>query len=418
MGKGFPAEGGKSITVDNLHLPTLRRDQSAIARHAARFKVVACGRRWGKTTLGLVMAAQAAAEGRRVWWVAPTYGLAFHPWRALKAALMPIWAYKSEAERHIDLPGGGFITVKSADDPDGLRGVGLDLVVVDEAAFIAEEAWTAALRPALSDRRGRALLISTPRGRNWFYHAYQRGLDRRNRVWRSWRYPTTKNPRIPREEVDEARSLLPEHIFRQEYEAEFLADGGVVFRNVHAAATAPRHATPIADHRYVMGIDFGRYQDFTALVVIDADAQPVPTMVALERFSAVSWGVQRTRIAALARRWDVRAILAEANAMGEPNIEALRREGLPIAGFTTTAFSKPPLIESLVKAIEDGEVCLLPDAVLLGELEAYAYTTDRYTGRTRYAAPPGLHDDTVIALALAWWLVSSPRLALAVAEVE
>lgn len=404
--------------MNDLHLPALRRDQGAIARHRARFKVVACGRRWGKTTLGLAIAAQSALEGQRVWWVAPTYGLAFHPWRTLKAALADRWVAKSETERHIDLPGGGFLTVKSADDPDGLRGVGLDLVVVDEAAFIAEEAWTAALRPALSDRRGRALLISTPRGRNWFYHAYQRGLDPHNRAWRSWRYPTAKNPLIPKAELEEARSLLPEAIFRQEYEAEFLAEGGEVFRNVRAAATAPANAVPIAGHRYLMGVDFGRYQDFTALAVLDADARPVPTMVALERFGAVGWSVQRARIAALARRWDVCAILAEANAMGEPNIEALRREGLPIAGFTTTAFSKPPLIESLVKAIEGGEVCLLPDAVLLGELEAYAYTTDRYTGRTRYAAPPGLHDDTVIALALAWRLVTSPRLTLAVAEAE
>ncbi len=413
-----PAKGGENIAANDLHLPTLRRDQRAIARHRARFKVVACGRRWGKTTLGLVIATQAALEGRRVWWVAPTYGLAFHPWRAIKAALAEEWTFKSEAERHIDLPGGGFLTVKSADDPDSLRGVGLDLVVVDEAAFIAEEAWTAALRPALSDRRGSALLISTPRGRNWFYHAYQRGLDRHNRAWHSWRYPTAKNPQIPRAEIEEAHGLLPEAIFRQEYEAEFLAEGGEVFRNVRAAATAPTDAAPIAGHRYLMGVDFGRYRDFTALAVLDADAQPAAAMVALERFGAVSWSVQRGRIAALARRWDVCAILAEANAMGEPNIEALRREGLPIAGFTTTAFSKPPLIEALVKAIEEGEVRLLPDAVLLGELEAYAYTTDRYTGRTRYAAPPGLHDDTVMALALAWRLVASPRLTLAVAEAE
>lgn len=359
------------------------------------------------------MAAHSARKGNRVWWVAPTYSLAFHPWRRFKATFHNEWEAKLEAERHIDLPGGGSITVKSADDPDGLRGVGLDALVIDEAAFMAEEAWTAALRPALSDRKGRALIISTPRGRNWFYHAFQRGLDELVSDWAAWRYPTVDNPLIGQAEIDDARALLPERIFQQEYEAEFLPDGGEVFRNLEAAACAPTDAQPVAGRRYVMGIDFARYQDFTALVVLDADRRE---MVALDRFSEVNWGIQRERIAALARRWGVSAVLAEANAMGEPNIEALHREQVPVSGFVTTAQSKPPLIEGLVAAIENLDLKLLPDPVLLGELEAYTYQNTPL-GRTRYSAPPGRHDDTVIALALAWRLASTPRLALAIAAV-
>ncbi len=414
-------EGAPPICPNSQPIPRLRPDQQAIAGHPARFKVVACGRRWGKTTLGLALAAEQARQGARVWWVAPTYGLAFHPWRAVKAAFAGQWTHKLEAERFVELEGGGTITVKSADDPDGLRGVGLDFVVVDEAAFVTEEAWGAALRPALADRRGRALLISTPRGRNWFYHAHQRGLDPLFEDWMAWRYPTAANPLILPAEIDEARAILPARIFQQEYEAEFLADGGEVFHNVQAAATAPAGAVYQPGHRYLMGIDFGRYLDFTAVVVLDAGGEfelaAAPAMVALDRFNEVNWARQRARIARLAGAWGVQAILAEANAMGEPNIEALRAEGLPVSSFTTTARSKPLLIETLVKAIEERAVALLPDPVLIAELEAYTYTNDRHTGRTRYSAPPGLHDDTVIALALAWWLASTPRLALAVAEV-
>lgn len=363
------------------------------------------------------MAVRRAQRGQHVWWVAPTYSLAFQPWRLLKRWLADHWDHKLESEHYIELPNGGSITVKTAENPDLLRGVGLDFVVIDEAAFVAEEAWTAALRPALSDRRGKALLISTPRGRNWFWRLFALGQDPLTRQWRSWRFPTRTNPLIAPQEIDEARATLPERIFRQEYEAEFLDDGGEVFRAVRAAVTTPAGATPIPGHRYLMGVDFGRSHDFTALAVLDADAQPVPALVALDRFSVASWSVQRGRIAALARAWGVWSILAEANAMGEPNIEALRAAGLPIAGFVTTAASKPPLIESLALAIEDGEIALLDDPVLIGELEAYTYTTDRITGRTRYAAPEGRHDDTVIALALAWRLASTPRLALAIAEV-
>lgn len=393
-------------------LPPLRPDQQKIADHAARFKIVACGRRWGKTTLGLWMAVQAARDGKRVWWVAPSYGLAFYPWRILKSATADLREGKLESERHIDLPGGGSLTVKSADDPDSLRGVGLDLVIVDEAAFVSEEAWTACLRPALSDRLGKALIISTPRGRNWFWYAFQRGKAPDVKDWYSWQAPTIANPHIEAQEVEEARALLPERIFRQEYEAAFLEDGSTVFRGVEAAATAPPDAEPVPGHTYFAGVDFGRYEDFTAVAVIDASTQ---VMVALDRFSEVSWEIQRARIATTARRWRVDAVLAEANAMGEPNIEALRQAGLPVMSFVTTSTSKTSLIENLVKAIESREIALLPDPALIGELQTFTYKYTSYG--TQYHAPAGHHDDTVIALGLAWRLVAQPRLAFGIAEV-
>ncbi len=351
-----------------------------------------------------------------MWWVAPTYGLAFHPWRALKAALAAEWAHKLESARHIDLPGGGSVTVRSADDADSLRGVGLDYLIVDEAAFVSQEAWAAALRPALSDRQGDALIISTPRGRNWFYHAFQRGRDPLVRDWAAWQAPTWGNPLITPQEVEEARGLLPARIFAQEYEAAFLEDGGAVFRGVRDAVAPCGQRAPLPGHSYVMGVDFGRYHDFTAAVVIDASAQPVPAVVALDRYNEVSWSVQRARLAALARRWTVGTVLAEANAMGEPNIDALRAEGLPVRPFVTTAQSKASLIESLVSAVERRAIALPDEPILLAELEAYTYEMDHRTSFTRYGAPPGLHDDTVIALALAWQLIAAPRLVFAIAE--
>ncbi|MCC6904438.1 MAG: hypothetical protein IT326_01250 [Anaerolineae bacterium] len=395
-------------------IPDLRPDQAGVATHPARFKVVACGRRWGKTTLGLYLAAEAMRRGRRVWWVAPTYNMAFEPWLALKQAFEGAdGLVKQEAARYLALPDGGSISIKSADAPDRLRGVGLDLVIVDEAAFISQYVWQAVLRPALADRRGRALMISTPRGRNWFYHAFQRGLDPLAHDWEAWRAPTSANGLIAPEEIADVRALTPERIFRQEYEAEFLEDGGEVFRGVRRAATAPVDAAPQPGHRYVAGIDWGRANDFTAVAILDATRM---ALVALDRFSGDEWALQRARIAALLRGWGVSLALAEENAMGGPNIEALQREGLPVRPFSMTALSKPPLIESLVLGIECGDLRLLPDEVLLGELESYTYQT-LPSGRNRYGAPPGLHDDTVIALALAWKLAGTPAFTLSMAEV-
>lgn len=339
-----------------------------------------------------------ALAGRVCWWIAPTYRMADDVWRGFKTTLAGVWQAKDEGMRRIDLPGGGVIAVRSGHDPDTLRGAGLDLAVLDEAAYLAPAVWSAAIRPALADRRGEALFLSTPRGRNWFWGLWMMGQRPDQPHWKSWRFPTAANPLIDPTEIEDARALLPERIFREEYLAEFLEDGGRVFRRVDEAATVEPGGAPEPGERYVFGVDWGRDADFTCIAVLAVGAR---RLVALERFNAVGWAVQRGRLAALAQFWQPDAIWAEANSMGGPNIEALQAEGLPVTPFVTTATSKGPLIEALALALERGELTLLRDPVLLEELSAYSL--ERLPGgHYRYRAPSGLHDDTVIALALAW----------------
>ncbi len=365
--------------------------------HPARFKVVACGRRWGKTELGKVALLDCARRGGFGWWIAPTYAMADEVWRGLKGTLDGVWTDKDEQRRRIELPGGGVIQVRSGHEPDALRGVGLDLAVLDEAAFLPEEVWTGAVRPALSDRQGRALLLSTPNGLNWFHRLYQRGLDPLAGDWASFHEPTAANPLIPPEEIDAARLEMPERWFRQEYEAEFIEDAGLLFRGIDAVCTA-RPGTPRPGARYAAGIDWGRVDDYTAFAVVDVEAR---TLVALDRFRQVSWAQQRDRLRALYDAWHPETIWAEANSIGSVNIEALQAAGLPVRPFQTTAASKGPLVEGLALAIERGEITLLDDPVLRGELAAF--TLERMpSGLYRYGAASGAHDDTVIAVALAW----------------
>jgi phage FluMu gp28-like protein len=391
--------------MTKIQLPPLRADQAEIARHPARFKVLANGRRWGKTTFGILLAIVKALSGLRVWWVAPDYGRASQGWEPLKqiAAQIP-GAEKREDGRIIKFPGFGFVQVKSADDPDSLRGVGLDFVIIDEAAFMQEEAWTHALRPALSDRQGGALIISTPRGRNWFWHAYQRGLDPLVSEWQSWSRPTSANHLIPPSEIAEAKATLPEFVFAQEYLAEFQDNRFGVFRNVQALATATQQESAQPDHVYYFGVDFGRYNDFTCIAVIDAT---IKALVYLDRFNDTEWALQRQRIAALAHRFKPQLINAESNSMGEPNIEALRSEGLPMQSFTTTNLSKQQqLVYPLALAFESGELTIIPDPVLLHELQAYQADV-LPSGALRYSHPSGGHDDTAMALMLGWSLAAT-----------
>lgn len=212
-----------------------------------RFKVVCCGRRWGKTMAGLmavlvghgpsVNTATAGARpkyrgalyGGTIWWVAPTQKIAAKIWRDLKACFRE-WedVEKNEVEHRIGLPGGGSITVKSAHEPDGLRGEGLDGLVMDEAAFAVKEAWTLSLRASLADKQGWAIFITTPNGRNWFYDLFRRAEG--DSEWKRWQRPTSDNPKIPAKELENARAELGDAEFERECGAQFLAVGGGVFK--------------------------------------------------------------------------------------------------------------------------------------------------------------------------------------------
>jgi hypothetical protein len=324
--------------------------------------------------------------------------MATQVWRDLKEALRGVAASISETERRIDLYKGGMVAIRSTHYPDSLRGEGLDFAVLDEAAFMEPSVWPQIVRPMLLERNGQALFLSTPFGRNWFYDLYLRGKDPDEPDWASFHFDSSENPLVKQSELDAIRRSTPERVFREEYLAEFIADAGQVFRGIQKAATAPMHPQPIAGRRYVAGVDWGREFDYTCIVIMDADKG---RMVAIDRFNKIGWDLQRGRLKMLAEKWHPAAIWAEENSIGSVNIEALQLEGLPMRPFQTTSRSKAPLIEGLSLAIERGDLALMADEVLLHELAAYSL--ERLPGGGyRYGAPSGMHDDTVIATALAW----------------
>jgi hypothetical protein len=374
--------------------------QAEVHNHPARFKVLAAGRRWGKTRLGVNECLDVAAHGGRAWWVAPSYKMSEVGWRPLRKMGAKIGAEVRKVDRQVILPNGGEVAVRSADNPDSLRGEGLDFIVMDECAYIAEEAWMEALRPALSDRQGKAMFISTPKGRNWLWRMWQRGLENGGE-WKSWQKPTSDNPYIVPDEIEAARQMLPELTFEQEYLAVFLEGQGAVFRNINACTNAPI-TTPEAHngHYIIAGVDWGKQQDFTAISV---GCTTCKVEIARDRFNQIDWHFQYGRLTEIFKRWNVKMGLIEHNSIGDPGFEALQRAGLPVMAFNTTASSKPPLIENLALTLERAEWQFQPDAVWTGELEAYERQVSPTTGRSQYNAPAGLHDDTVIARALMLW---------------
>jgi phage terminase large subunit-like protein len=370
--------------------------QAEVHNSPARWRVLGAGRRWGKTRLGVNECLDCASKGGRAWWVAPSYKMSEVGWRPIRQMAAKIGAEIRRVDRQIILSNGGEIAVRSADNPDSLRGESLDLVVIDEAAFVKEDAWNEALRPALSDRKGRAIFISTPKGRNWFWHAYQRGLEPGGE-WQSWQLPTVSNPFIDPDEVEAARQSLPERIFRQEYLAEFIDDNDAVFRRVMDAAIAGQVDEAQPGRDYVLGVDWGKLADYSVITVLDDTG----AVVAVDRFNKIDYTFQVERLKALAARFKPHNIIAESNSMGEPLIEMLQRENLPVSPFQTTNASKKSAIEALALAFERGDITIPNDPVLIGELQAFE-ASRLPSGLIRYAAPDGMHDDMVMSLAMAW----------------
>ena len=391
-----------------MDLPRLRPDQYAIATHPAKTKILSMGRRWGKTVLGGALVGITLQQHGRVAWIAPTYKNTRPMWRwllmatAADAKAKRLTVHKSD--RTITTRRGGFLGMYSGENIDSIRGEAFHLVVLDEAARLPEDAWTDAIMPTLADLDGDAVLISTPKGKNWFFTQWIQGQEGRDDV-KSWVAPTCANP-MPtiQRAFERVRGLVSERTFKQEWLAEFIDDGSV-FRNILESATAPRQDGPQGGATYVAGVDWALSTDFTVLTIIDATNRRVAY---IDRFNGVDYSLQRQRIAAACERFHVAAVIAEENAMGKPNNDELRRMGLPVRDFTTTNASKAELVEGLAAAFEQGNIKIIHDPVLIAELQAFG--AERLPGgMTRYSAPSGGHDDCVMSLALAWYAAVKPR---------
>jgi hypothetical protein len=390
-----------------LELPRPHPAQEEILRSGARFNVVACGRRFGKTVVAQLRAIRPALEGYPVGWFAPSFKILNPAQEELMRLLRPVTRRSNLTQRVVELVTGGSIEFCSLSDAEVGRSRRYKHVVVDEAALVRklEKAWTGAIRPTLSDYQGTADFYSTPRGRDFFWRAFTWGQDPHKPAWASWHRPTAANPYIDPREIEDARAELPERMFRQEYLAEFLDDAGGVFREVAGAVTRgrTRNEPPEPGRTYALGVDLARVHDFTVIVVLDDAGR----QVFLDRFHQTSWEAQIARICETAQRYGAR-VLGDFSGLGDPIFERIQRAGVQVTAYPFTNADKEKLIDNLALQLEQGKLQLLDHAVQENELLAYQYELTAHRN-VRTGAPEGQHDDCVIALALAAWALKARR---------
>ena len=235
----------------------LTKPQTKIFDDTSRFRVVVAGRRFGKTFLSTAELLNRAliAKDQNVWYVAPTYKAAKEiAWEMLISQIPPEYIAKTnETALTLSLLNGSTISLKGAEKPDNLRGRSLDFVVLDEFADMRPQAWYEVLRPSLSDRRGSAVFIGTPKGRNHFYDLYGKGVDG-DEGWKSYQYTTIEGGNVEANEIASARADLDERTFQQEYEAQFVNYSGIIYYGFKREESVRRHT----DDRHVIhvGMDF------------------------------------------------------------------------------------------------------------------------------------------------------------------
>ena len=208
--------------------------QQTVFADKTRFKVVAAGRRCGKSRLAattLLIEGLKCPQGSAVLYVSPTMGQSRQIiWDLLLDLGREVIQNSHVNNLDITLINGARIYVRGADRPDTLRGVSLTYAVLDEVADIKPEAWEQVIRASLSDKKGRALFIGTPKGRNWFYDTFKLGESEEATDWKSWHFTTADNPLIDQTEIESAKKTLSSFAFKQEYMASFTNAGSDIFK--------------------------------------------------------------------------------------------------------------------------------------------------------------------------------------------
>jgi phage FluMu gp28-like protein len=365
-----------------IEVPEAHINQDRILESEARFIVVMCGRRFGKSELSQIKIITEAIQGKQIAYITPTYSLAKVFFNRLIHAL-PFLNNKSDLK--LSFPNGGSVEFFTGERLDNLRGRKFHWVIVDEASFIPdlEQGWLNSIRPTLTDYKGRALFLSTPRGKNYFYSLFMKD----EQGWESFKFTTYDNPYIDKTEIDEARTQLPEAVFEQEYMANPMENAANPFGSSHIRSCIQ----PLSTREIVsFGIDLAKSTDFTAIIGLDSGGN----VAYFDRFQ-MDWNSTKQAILQLPKK----PMLIDSTGVGDPIVEDLQREGRHIMGLKFTQVSKQQLMLGLQTAIQSRKIGY-PEGHIVKELEVFEYQYSA-TG-VKYSAPSGFHDDCVMALALAY----------------
>jgi|TARA_R110000751_G_scaffold38385_4_gene92216 hypothetical protein len=365
-----------------------------------KYHIASIGRQFGKSMMGMNLALYWGFNEApcKILWVSPVYQQANKVQKELMGAIGGSGIVRSNnySTNELELKNGSVIYFRSAERYDNIRGMTLDYSIIDEAAFIKDDAWAEAIKPTTIVRGKKVLFISTPKGKNWFYDLFQYGKSEDYPNYKSYTGSSYDTPFIDIEEIEDAKRTVPELVFKQEYLAEFIDGGGEVFTNLDLC-TFEKY--PNANGKVFAGLDIGKQADYTVLTLMDAKGR----VLEIYRDNKNQWSVMIKEVLERVRKWNA-SLLVEVNGVGDPIYEQLKSQYANTHPFITTNKSKGEIIEGLILDFNEVNVHI-PSKNLFSHLyNELSYFTYEYSPKTRsikYGHPTGLHDDTVMSLAIA-----------------
>ena len=366
---------------------------------AAKYHVACVGRQFGKSLMAINLSLYwMINEGPvKVLWVSPVYSQTTKVQKELMQAIGASGIVKNcnYSDNYIRLKNGSEILFRSAEKYDNIRGLTVDYGILDEAAFMKEDAWKEAIKPVFLVKGKKVLFISTPKGKNWFHELFQLAKSPDYPNYKAYTGSSYDTPYINREEIEDAKRTLPPNVFQQEYLAKFIDSGGEVFSNLDKNLFS--HYGP-AQGKVYCGVDLGKQEDFTVATFMDSAGQ----VIEIYRANNKEWTQMVRDIMELVKKYSA-TVMVEVNSIGDVIYEQIKNQWQDTHPFVTTSKSKNEMIEGLILDMNEVNV-KIPDgqlfAPLLSELEVFTYSYNPKTRSIKYGHPNGLHDDCVISLAI------------------
>jgi len=388
---------------------TYHPSQAEVFNDPAKVKVIVKGRRWGLTRGYANHTIEKMLEGvSPVLWTDTVNSNIdryveryFYP--VLKDLPSKYWQWRQQKKELAIFDAR--LDFRGADQPERIEGFGYKLIILNEAGIILNDPylWENAIRPMALDFNPDIIIGGTPKGKNLFFQLATKAQDRQDPRYKDWKYfhyTSYDNPFVPKADIDALAADMPEAVRRQELYGEFLDEAAGVFRNVDACIDKGAHEEPpVAGRSYCAGLDLAKHVDFTVLTVFDDTGR----QVYWRRINQIDYIPQKQLIVDVTQRYHARLLMdSTPGSVGDPIFGDLREAGLDVYGFGFTNDSKRKLIESLMLAFEKRSFRLLPESIQTNELKMFEFSRTP-SGLISYSAPEGLHDDCVIALALANW---------------
>ena len=379
-----------------------RRVIDTIVDGTQKYITVVSPRQQGKSLLlvNLLLYYGINDKGCKIGVVAPIYSQARKLMEDLYEAIKDSGIVEATnfSNHEIKLKTGSKIYFRSSEREDGLRGYTFSYLFLDEASYQTEDAYRRAIEPTALVHGKKVVLFSTPRGRDWFYNMFELGQNPEYPNYASVRMEQGDNPYINQEEVQAAKKVLPDAIYRAEYLGEFLEGESMVFSNFK---TNTFSQYPPRNGKVYIGVDLGRESDYTVAVAMDQSGN----VIEIYRDNQKDWDVMQSNILMLARKYNA-TIMIETNSMGTVIFESIKKQYQDTHPFVTSNSSKKDIVESLILAFNENQI-RIPDANLFPELhhelEVFEMSYNPTTRNVKYAARTPFHDDMVIALCISNW---------------